>query len=226
LCNKASGRNKRAIEDRFDTNMELENILNARGKLREADLVWNILPNGMECNFICQPEQLGLGHAVPFAERVIRREPFAVWLADDFFADCSPGVISELVTDIEISENSQISVMQVDKANVSKYEIVTGDIESRNVEGLVEKPRVDSAPSNYASLGRYVLIPEVFDELKSLSPGSVGEIQLSDTINSLAKKFGFGMVPLDEKRFDCWSVEDYKDAILNRIYESMGESDA
>lgn len=116
-----TGWNKRALEDRFDTNMELENILKARGKLREADLVRNILPNGMGCIFVLQPEQLGLGHAVPCAERVIRREPFAVWLADDFFADCSPGVISELVADIEISENSQISVMQVDKANVSKY---------------------------------------------------------------------------------------------------------
>lgn len=103
---------------------------------------------------------------------------------------------------------------------------MSGDIESRNVEGLIEKPRVDSAPSNYASLGRYALIPKVFDDLKSLSPGSVGEIQLSDAINSLAKKYEFGMVPLNEKRFDCWSVEGYKDAILNRIYESMGESDA
>ena len=80
---------------------------------------------------------------------------------------------------------------------------MTGDIESRNVEGLVEKTLINREISNHASLGRYVLIPEVFDELKSLSPSSGGEIQLSDAINSLAKKYEFRMFPLNRKRFDC-----------------------
>ena len=221
-----TGRNKRAIEDHFDANLELENVLRAKGKDREAELARNVLPSGVECIFVRQAEQLGLGHAILCAERVVGREPFAILLADDFFADCGVGATSELVSEFERSGQSQISVMKVNQADIPKYGIVSGDIARRKVEGLVEKPTADYAPSNLASLGRYVLIPEIFDELRELSPGSGGEIQLSEGINSLAAKFGVEMVELKGKRFDCGSVEGYKDALLHRINERREEANA
>ena len=200
-------------------------MLKAKGKDRESELARNVLPSGGECIFVRQAEQLGLGHAILCAERVIGREPFAILLADGFFR-CGVGVTSELVLEFERSGQSQISVMKVNQADIPKYGIVSGDIARRKVEGLVEKPTADYAPSNLASLGRYVLIPEIFDELRELSPGSGGEIQLSKGINSLAAKFGVEMVKLKGKRFDCGSVEGCKDALLHRINEQREETNA
>ena len=121
--------------------------------------------------------------------------------------------------EFERSSHCQISVTKIKQAKIPKYGAVPADIARRKVEGLVDKPSADCASSNLASLGRYVLIPEIFDELRELSPGSGGEIQLSEGINSLAAKFGVEMVELKGKRFDCGSVEGYKDALLHLINE-------
>ena len=206
-----TGRNKRAIEDHFDANQELEFALRAKGKHDQADMVRNILPPHVECIFVRQPEQLGLGHAVLCAERAVAGEPFAVLLADDFLTDYAPGVTADLVAAFEQSGKSQLSVMEVDGPAISKYGVIDQDVHGA-VCGLVEKPDFRDAPSNLASIGRYLLSPTVFDILRELPSGSGGEIQLADAINFLASGGAVEAVKLNGFRFDCGSVEGFMEA--------------
>jgi len=216
-----TGRNKRAIEDHFDANNELETILRAKGKDAQADMVRNIIPAGVECIFVRQAEQLGLGHAVLCAERVVGGDPFAVLLADDFLTNYEPGTTADLARAFEISGKSQLSVMEVDGPDISKYGVVVPNESGVGIEGLVEKPDADNAPSNLVSIGRYVLNPHIFDTLRSLSAGSGGEIQLADAINQLAQSGCVEAVTLSGRRYDCGSVKGYVAAIRD-VAERMG----
>ena len=207
-----TGRNKRAIEDHFDANKELESILRAKGKDAQADMVRNILPEGVECIFVRQAEQLGLGHAVLCAERVVGGDPFAVLLADDFLTDYELGVTADLVKAFALSGKSQLSVIEVDGPDISKYGVVVPGETGLDVVGLVEKPDANDAPSNLASIGRYVLTPDIFDTLRGLSAGSGGEIQLADAINIHAQQGSVEIVRLNGQRFDCGSIEGFMDA--------------
>ena len=208
-----TGRNKRAIEDHFDNNSELETALRAKGKIEEAEMIKNILPKGVECIFVRQPEQLGLGHAVLCAERAVGNDPFAVLLADDFITNCGPGVIVDLARAFEVSGKTQLSVMEVNGPSISNYGVVVPNGEPRSVAGLVEKPHAKKAPSNLASIGRYVLTPDIFDILRGQPAGSGGEIQLADAINTQAANDAVEAVMLNGLRFDCGSVNGYLDAI-------------
>ena len=208
-----TGRNKRAIEDHFDANGELEAALRAKGKNAQADMVHDILPQGIECVFVRQADQLGLGHAVLCAERVVGREPFAVLLADDFLVSGGAGVTADLVAAYAASGKSQLSVMEVDGPDISKYGVVVPGRAPNSVSGLVEKPEASKAPSNLASIGRYVLDGSIFDVLRGLEPGSGGEIQLADAINHVAQSGGVEAVPLSGRRYDCGSVAGYVAAI-------------
>jgi UTP--glucose-1-phosphate uridylyltransferase len=210
-----TGRNKRAIEDHFDTNIELENILRAKGKIVQAEMVRNTLPAGVECVFVRQPDQLGLGHAVMCAERVIGNEPFAVLLADDYLPNEGIGTTSDLVLAYEKTGKSQISVMQVNGPEISKYGVVKIDANDGLVSGLVEKPEFNNAPSNLASIGRYILSSEIFAILKNQTIGAGGEIQLADAINIQAQAGKVEFQSLKGQRFDCGSVDGYIDAILH-----------
>ena len=210
-----TGRNKRAIEDHFDNNQELEMALRAKGKNDQADMVKNILPNGVECIFVRQPEQLGLGHAVLCAERVVGNDPFAVLLADDFLTYNGSGVMADLVNAFEDSGKTQLSVMEVDGLDISKYGVVIPGGESGLVAGLVEKPDAKRAPSNLASVGRYVLTPDIFDILRNQLAGAGGEIQLADAINTQAENDSVEAVKLNGRRFDCGSMNGYLDAIMH-----------
>ena len=210
-----TGRNKRAIEDHFDNNQELETALRAKGKNDQADMVKNILPNGVECIFVRQPEQLGLGHAVLCAERVVGNDPFAVLLADDFLTYNGSGVMADLVNAFEDSGKTQLSVMEVDGLDISKYGVVIPGGESGLVAGLVEKPDAKRAPSNLASVGRYVLTPDIFDILRNQLAGAGGEIQLADAINTQAENDSVEAVKLNGRRFDCGSMNGYLDAIMH-----------
>lgn len=209
-----TGRNKRAIEDHFDNNQELEMALRAKGKDAQADMVKNILPAGVECIFVRQPEQLGLGHAVLCAERAVGNDPFAVLLADDFLTYEGAGVTADLVRAFEASGKTQLSVMNVLGPDIAKYGVVVPNQAPGSVAGLVEKPEADKAPSNLASIGRYVLTPDIFDILRNQSAGAGGEIQLADAINSQAAKGAVEAVTLNGRRFDCGSVQGYLDAIM------------
>ena len=208
-----TGRNKRAIEDHFDNNKELEIALRAKGKAEQADMVKNILPQGVECIFVRQPEQLGLGHAVLCAERAVGKDPFAVLLADDFLTYEGAGITADLARGFAASGKTQLSVMEVNGPDISKYGVVVPNKEPGSVAGLVEKPDADKAPSKLASIGRYVLTPDIFDILRNQSAGTGGEIQLADAINSQAVNNAVEAVTLNGRRFDCGSVEGYLDAI-------------
>lgn len=210
-----TGRNKRAIEDHFDSNQELEAALRAKGKSEQADMVRNILPKGVECIFVRQPEQLGLGHAVLCAERVVGNDPFAVLLADDFLTYVGAGITSNLAEAYGKSGKTQLSVMEVDGSDISKYGVVALSEVHGGVAGLVEKPDAADAPSNLASIGRYVLTPDIFDILRNQPAGSGGEIQLADAINTQALRGDVEAVMLNGLRFDCGSVDGYLDAIMH-----------
>ena len=215
-----TGRNKRAIEDHFDANNELEITLRAKGNDAQADMVRNIIPKGVECIFVRQAEQLGLGHAVLCAERAVGDDPFAVLLADDFLTDYGPGVTADLAQGFARSGKSQLSMMEVDGPDISKYGVVVPNGSGAGISGLVEKPDASEAPSNLASIGRYVLTPDIFQTLRGLSAGSGGEIQLADALDIHAQQGSVEAVRLNGRRFDCGSVDGYI-AAINHTYTRL-----
>ena len=160
--------------------------------------------------------QLGLGHAVLCAERAVCGDPFAVLLADDFLTDYEPGVTADLAQAFASSGKSQLSVMEVDGPDISKYGVVVPNGAGAGIAGLVEKPDAMDAPSNLASIGRYVLTPDIFDTLRGLKAGSGGEIQLADAINVHAQQGSVETVRLNGQRFDCGSVDGFLDAIMHQ----------
>jgi len=216
-----TGRNKRAIEDHFDVNKELELALQLKGKIEQADMVRNIIPPHVECIFVRQPEQLGLGHAVLCAERAVAGEPFAVLLADDFLTDYTPGVTADLVGAFEKTGTSQLSVMQVDETYISQYGVIIPSSDAHGVLGVVEKPRQDEAPSNLASIGRYVLTSDIFDLLRALPAGSGGEIQLADALNLHAQDGLLGAIRLNGIRFDCGSIDGFMSASAHEYAKKL-----
>jgi len=214
-----TGRNKRAIEDHFDANLELEAALRAKGKHEQADMVHNILPSGVECIFVRQAEQLGLGHAILCAERVVGDEPFAVLLADDFLtqpsASSTSNVILDLKNEFETSGLTQLSVMQVLGQDISNYGVIAKGDAPGSVVGIVEKPPLQDAPSDMASIGRYILAPNIFNVLRDLPAGAGGEVQLADAINIQAKQGKVNAVTSTALRFDCGSVEGFVAAVAH-----------
>ena len=182
-----TGRNKRAIEDHFDANLELEAALISKGKQIEAEKLRNLVPSSVDCVFIRQAEQLGLGHAVLCAEKMIKNEPFAVLLADDFLLS-HKNVTAELGQAFSSSGKSQLLVCPVDPQTVPKYGIIKEGTSLNSVSELIEKPSIEKAPSNLASIGRYLLTPEIFPVLKKIPKGHGDEIQLADAINIVASK--------------------------------------
>jgi UTP--glucose-1-phosphate uridylyltransferase len=207
-----TGRNKRAIEDHFDANIELEAMLLAKGKEVEAEMIRNIIPVGVECIFVRQAEQLGLGHAVLCAERAVGCEPFVVLLADDFLTDYQPGITADLTHAFIKTGKSQISIIEVEVPDISKYGVVVPNGSDAGIAGLVEKPNANEAPSNLASIGRYVLTPDIFELLRGVSAGSGREIQLADAINIQAQQGLVETVRLNGRRFDCGSVDGFMKA--------------
>ena len=208
-----TGRNKRAIEDHFDASPELEQLLLSKGKHTQADQIRNILPKHVDCIFVHQSEALGLGHAINCAKNAVGNEPYTVLLADDYYSLTDSNPTLDLMKAYQESGVSQISAMTVIGPNISKYgEIVPGQ-NPGSVAGVIEKPTQDEAPSNLASVGRYVLHPEIFEILNNLKPGKGDEIQLADAIDVLAKRNRVESVELLSRRFDCGSVDGYIEAI-------------
>lgn len=212
-----TGRNKRAIEDHFDANKELETMLREKGQNAQADMVRNIISPGVQCIFVRQAEQLGLGHAVLCAERAVGVDPFAVLLADDFLTDYEPGVTADLAHAYENTGKSQLSVMEIDGLDISKYGVVVPNGSGTGIGGLIEKPAASEAPSNLASIGRYVLTPDIFETLRGVNAGSGGEIQLADAVNIHAQQGLVETVRLKGRRFDCGSAAGYV-AATNHIF--------
>jgi UTP--glucose-1-phosphate uridylyltransferase len=151
----------------------------------------------------------------------VSNDPFAVLLADDFLTYEGAGVTADLARGFEASGKTQLSAMEVHGPDISKYGVIIPKGELGSVAGLVEKPDADKAPSNLASIGRYILTPDVFDILRTQSAGAGGEIQLADAINTQATQNAVEAVTLNGRRFDCGSVQGYLTAIVHVAGQSM-----
>jgi UTP--glucose-1-phosphate uridylyltransferase len=211
-----TGRNKRAIEDHFDSAPELENELAAKNKSELLDAMQSILPSHVSISYVRQTAPLGLGHAVLCAAPLVGDEAFAVLLADDLI-DAEVPATRQLIEQYERYKGSVIGVQRVPLEETSKYGIVaTGDPDAKTaiVTRFVEKPSPDKAPSNLAAAGRYVLEPEIFDELRLIEPGAGGEIQLTDAIANLLKTRGVLAYCYDGRRFDCGSKLGFWEATM------------
>lgn len=208
-----TGRHKRAIEDYFDKDRELEAELKAKNKLEALARVQGIIPAHVNCVYIRQPEPLGLGHAILQARPLIGDdEPFAVLLPDDLIDGKSSGVMSQMVEAFGQQPGNILAVEQIDWAQVHQYGVIapkSTDGRLMPIDGIVEKPARADAPSNWTVVGRYVLMPSVMDELTRSSPGAGGEIQLTDAIaRSLGKTPSFGFA-FNGQRFDCGNKKGF-----------------
>jgi len=205
-----TGRTKRAIEDHFDLNIELENELEAKSKKELLDVVRRIKPDDMSCFFVRQEKPLGLGHAVGCAREIIGKEPFAVLLPDDLMLNDIP-VTRQLIDIYEKNNASVIGVQEVPLEYVERYGIVEiGDNE--RITGIIEKPRANEAKSNLAVSGRYIFTAEIFDSLAQVIPGALGEIQLTDAIQVLLKSQDAYAKKFKGKRYDCGDKLGYLQA--------------
>jgi len=211
-----TGRNKRAIEDHFDKAYELENELSIQGKNAMLDAVRNILPKHVNCVYIRQTEALGLGHAVLCAKPVVENDVFAVLLADDLI-DASPSVTQQMLEAHMNYNCSVIGVQDVPRADTRSYGIVASQPLAERVEkvtAIVEKPAPEKAPSTLAVVGRYILTPRIFHHLENVTPGSGGEIQLTDGIASLLAEQQVLAYRYQGTRYDCGSKLGYLKATV------------
>ncbi len=202
-----TGRNKRAIEDHFDTAYELEAELAANGKDDLIAIVNAIKPADMECVYIRQSRALGLGHAVLCSERLVRGEPFAVLLADDLMVGGIP-IMKQMIDLFAQHQCSILAVQEVPQEHTNRYGIVQGDILTPDlvkITGLIEKPHPSVAPSNLAIAGRYILTTAVFEYIRAQPRGAGGEIQLTDGIASLLDSEQVLAYRYHGKRYDCGS---------------------
>lgn len=214
-----TGRNKRAIEDHFDTAYELEAELAAAEKNALLALVRNVIPKHINCIYIRQSAPLGLGHAVLCARPVVGNEPFAVLLADDFMdTDAGTKPVLAQMTDIfEREGHSILAVQDVPRAETKQYGIVSATHYQSNLElvnAIVEKPQPDAAPSTLAVVGRYVLTNKIFDYLEKIGKGAGGEIQLTDGIAALMQAEKVLAYRYAGQRYDCGSKLGYLQATM------------
>jgi UTP--glucose-1-phosphate uridylyltransferase len=202
-----TGRNKGVIEDHFDKQFELEATLQRRGKNTELHLLETDLPGAGQTSFTRQQEPLGLGHAVWCARELVGHEPFAL-LLPDMLHHGARGCLAGMMEVHRETGGNVIAVYEVPREQVSQYGIV-GAGEARGsgfcVTSMVEKPRPGDAPSNYAISGRYILQPEIFTLLENQATGAGGEIQLTDSMLTLAKSQDFFGYLFDGRIFDCGS---------------------
>ena len=210
-----TNRDKNVIEDHFDHNLQLEDVLERAGKLdkleevrRVAEMV-NILS-------VRQKRQLGLGHAVMCARELVGDEPFAVMVGDDLMFSGVPG-IGQLIEVAMAEKMPVIGVMEVPWEKVSRYGIIDGEEVAPGVyrvRDMVEKPKREEAPSRMAIVGRYVLTPDIFDYLEKVKPGHGGEIQLTDALQAMAKERGMMAVRMAGMRFDAGDWAEFLSATI------------
>lgn len=211
-----TGRNKRAIEDHFDSAPELESDLAAKNKTELLEAVRNVIPSYVNCIYTRQPAPLGLGHAVLCAAPIVGNEPFAVLLADDLI-DAKTPVTRQLIEAAHEQNGSVLAINNVDRSQTNKYGIIAGpriNEKTNQVEAIVEKPDPAEAPSSLAVVGRYVLEPEIFEHLRQTQAGVGGEIQLTDGIASLLKVRGVYGLEYEGVRYDCGSKAGFFEATL------------
>ncbi|MBD8066431.1 UTP--glucose-1-phosphate uridylyltransferase GalU [Devosia sp. PTR5] len=202
-----TGRNKGVIEDHFDRQFELETTLEARGKIEALEELQQDLPSAGRTSFTRQQEPLGLGHAVWCAREIVGDKPFALLLPDMIF-QAKPGVLRQMIDAYEKTGGNVIGVEECAWEDVSSYGVVVrgdGPDTGFAINGMVEKPARDEAPSNLFISGRYILQPEIFTLLAEQKKGAGGEIQLTDAMQALMQQQRFTGVKYEGKVFDCGS---------------------
>jgi UTP--glucose-1-phosphate uridylyltransferase len=223
-----TGASKRAIEDHFDVDFELETTLEKSGKHDLLQLVREIVPQGVSCIYIRQGIPLGLGHAVLCAEPAVGDEPFYVHLADDLIHSEVP-CLEQMRRHFDQHGASVLGVETVPKDQTGSYGIVAVDEKDdgvMNVTRIVEKPDPEEAPSNLAVVGRYILTPAIFEELKQTGRGAGGEIQLTDGIAALLPRENVSVLPFAGTRYDCGSKIGYLRATIEYAlrHPELGEN--
>jgi UTP--glucose-1-phosphate uridylyltransferase len=211
-----TGRNKRAIEDHFDSANELEAGLEERGQKETLRLVREIIPRNVSCVYVRQAQALGLGHAILCALPVVGNEPFAVVLADDLI-DAAPPVLTQMAEVYNRQGASVVAVQNVPREETKRYGIVRTAEGSRSphpINAIVEKPKPEVAPSTLGVVGRYILTPRIFHHLQHIQPGAGGEIQLTDAIAALLADEAVYAYEFTGTRYDCGSKLDYLKANL------------
>jgi UTP--glucose-1-phosphate uridylyltransferase len=211
-----TGRNKRAIEDHFDTAYELENELETAGKHSLLELLRSVKMDDMHFSYVRQNRMLGLGHAVLCAEHVVSNKPFAVLLADDLMVG-QPPVLAQMTEQFAHLGRSVVAVQEVPPEQTRRYGIVAGrQIQPGllQMERIVEKPAPEVAPSHMGVAGRYVLTPSIFRHLRQLTGGVGGEIQLTDGIAKLIQEEAVYAFEYQGKRYDCGSKEGFLEATV------------
>ena len=214
-----TNRDKNVIEDHFDHNLQLEDLLERSGKLDKLEEVRRVaeMVNTLS---VRQKRQLGLGHAVLCARELVGDEPFAVMVGDDLMFSGVPG-IGQLIEVAMAEKMPVIGVMEVPWEKVSRYGIIDGEEVAPGVyrvRDMVEKPKREDAPSRMAIVGRYVLTPDIFDYLEKVKPGHGGEIQLTDALQAMAKDRGMMAVRMAGMRFDAG---DWAEFLSANIYFAL-----
>jgi len=203
-----TGRNKAVIEDHFDKQYELEQTLAERGKTQELELLERDLPSAGQTSFTRQQEPLGLGHAVWCARELVGHEPFALMLPDVLMLSKGKSCLAQMLDVYAKTGGNIVAVEPVPEDELSSYGVVSvgkGDSNAFPIDGMVEKPKPGTAPSNLTILGRYILQPEIFDILSRSEKGTGGEIQITDAMLALLKIQPFYAVKCEGKLFDCGS---------------------
>lgn len=216
-----TGKGKTALEDHFDKSMELESTLENKNKNAILKEIEQLVPKTGTIIYTRQNEPLGLGHAIWCARHIIGDEPFAVLLADDLVKAETP-VLSQMVQRFSRLRASMMAVMEVDNKETDKYGIISGnDIEDNivQIDGMIEKPKPEEAPTNLAIIGRYILTPEIFSILGQKERGAGNEIQLTDAMAKLLKTQPMFGYKFDGTRFDCGNKAGFQMANLTFALE-------
>lgn len=216
-----TGRNKRAIEDHFDTTYELEDQISGTGKERYLQCIRSLID---QCTFtyVRQTQMRGLGDAVLTGEPLIGNQPFGVILADDLCYNDGDGVLAQMAGVYAETGCSVVAIEEVPADEVYKYGVISGETMpdgNVRIREMVEKPAPEDAPSNLAVIGRYILTPDIFDILRNTPAGKGGEVQLTDALMQQAKDGGVIGYRFKGRRFDCGSIEGFVEA-TNFFFEN------
>ena len=217
-----TGRNKRAINDHFDTNYELEKEIEGTGKEALLTGIRDVI-NRATFSATRQPEMLGLGHAILTGRTLIGDEPFGVVLADDLCFGEDGGVLSQMVEVYKQQQCTVVAIEEVPDDQIEKFGVIAGDLIGDGlyqVTSMVEKPKREEAPSNLAIIGRYILTPDIFDILQKTPPGKNGEIQITDALLAQAQQGRVVAYKFKGARYDCGSVDGFIEA-TNYCYENF-----
>lgn len=219
-----TGRGKRAIEDHFDMNYELEHQIAGTGKEKYLESIRHVMDN-CTFSFTRQREMKGLGHAILTGRRLVGDQPFGVILSDDLClaGDDNVGVMAQMVKLYKQFRCSIVAIQEIDGDDIEKFGVIDGEKLKDNiyrVSNMVEKPKRAEAPSNMAIIGRYILTPDIFDILENTEPGKGGEIQLTDALLKQAQDGAVLAYRFKGTRYDCGSVEGFIEA-TQHVYQHI-----